>query len=131
MNPCPHCNRPLGEHSVDDGCLNAWAAGQAGWIAVHERPKLGHWFGQNPAKEPGIAGRTDIVPSYTTSIEAAFALMETFPQWQLTKYGPAGNRRYWAGLWPDRKKAVGGKTPAMAITKAFIAAMQEQDDGEG
>lgn len=77
---CPHCQRELSEHTVDDGCLNAWAAEANGWKNVHDNKELGRWFGYNPYKEPGAAGQTDFVPSYTTDIAAAFALEESLPE---------------------------------------------------
>ncbi len=114
---CPHCNRPLGEHSEKDQCLNAWAAGFLDWIDL-DFISL-HWWGL-------LNGSIGRVPSYTTSIEAAFELEESLPEELRGRYGrwlifhPGGSiDAYWRLVHAS----------AFDRTKAFIAAMEGQDDG--
>ncbi len=112
MNPCPHCQRTLSEHTVDDQCLNAWATA----LLLGDRSKRPLW---------------NTVPSFTTSIADAFALEESLPEEKRAVY-----ICLLADMCYPVAKAAGGAlgfevihASALDRTTAFIAAMEGKDDG--
>ncbi len=119
---CPHCQRALSAHTVDDQCLNAWAAVLRKWTDVRFSKRCGFWLGHQPNDTSPYR-----VPQYTTSIAEAFALEESLPVELREDYyrniavATATNRNWkWAILHAS----------AYHRTVAFVAAMQEKDDGE-
>ena len=109
-NECPHCQRALSEHTVEDQCLNAWATA----LLLGDRSKRPLW---------------NTVPSFTTSIADAFALEESLPVelrvWYLSRLlntyldvDPHANFEWYLV-----------HATAFHRTVAFIAATEGKDDG--
>ncbi len=126
---CPHCQTLLSEHEANR-CLNAWAAECAGWRFV----ALGcstsivsnrqQWRGE-PLRGRGLVP----IPRYSADIAAAMGLVSPNRHFRLTQINDAFNtgEPWQVELAPQIVQCA--PTPAHAITKAYIAAKQEKDDG--
>ncbi len=118
---CPHCSILLSEHPGDH-CLSAWVASLRGWTNLIDDPERG-WLGTTPFGLPST--RLHRWPN--SDLVAAFELVEPGRHFRLTAINDAFNtgEPWEAEMAPQIIQYA--PTPAHAITKAYIAAMQEKD----
>ncbi len=125
---CPHCGKKLKDHPARQ--LDLCVAKIAGWTKIEYPCHDMGWLGLPPGKKYRRP-----VPHYSTNIEAAMGLVDSLPKdtgFGLNRALMVCDKPF---LWTctltsmDLRGFGMGPTAPAAITKAYIAA-KENEDGE-